>query len=147
MKIKSKIIKFTIYLSVILGVISCLKKEDPTPSSPSPSSPTPSSPTPSSPSPSSPTPSSPLPSTSTRTVTFWNPISSGYGTVKVTLGSLSNTITLDASDPDCGTTGCANFYGVSKSTLYYYAEEINGTATWSGTIPSGSASCFAMKLY
>lgn len=143
MNIKSKTIKLTIYLLVILGVISCFKKEDPTPS-PSSYTPTPSSPTPSSPSPSSPTPN-----TSTRTVTFWNPTSGGYGNVKVTLSDgSSGTITVDySSSPSCGSNGCANFYSKTKSTIGYYAEEINGTATWSGTIPSGSESCFTMQLY
>lgn len=129
MKIKSIIAKTIVCAGMSMSILACTSKD-------------------SSPSPSGGSSGGGSGGSSTRTVTFWNPTSGGYGNVSVSMNGSTSTITLDAnSAPNCGTSGCANFYNCPTSSMSYTAREIGGSATWSGTTGSGTESCLTIKLY
>lgn len=84
-------------------------------------------------------------------LTFWTD-TYGYGTITVDLyDSNSNYIesrtitTYFTSSPDCGSSGCANFYGLAEGTYYFYASTSNGYYWQNSTyIMDG---CNKMMLY
>jgi hypothetical protein len=81
---------------------------------------------------------------STGDVTFWTS-SSGTGTITVSFASSYGYITYYYYyTPDCGSSGCANFYDLSwGQTYYYYATA--GSYYWDGYITIGYACCQAAR--
>ena len=93
----------------------------------------------------------PIPEPKTCDVTFWTDDDDCIDQIEVNLWAYDYDYDVYryitkyyGSTPDCGDTGCANFYDVKEGDYYYWAE--NDYYEWEGDLRVES-SCHTIKLY
>jgi len=78
-------------------------------------------------------------------ISFWQSGTPAYGITTVTIGQMTNQITLDHPNgiTDCNQTGCANF---TLPTGDYTFSATDGTNNWNGSFTIEANSCLKFQL-